>query len=136
WSIPDDIKAALDLESGRDLGRLWRLEPPDFQPPKPVRLAEVSTAALVALLEHRNAWHRETAHRLIFERQDQSVVSPLRKLLTDSREPLARLHALWSLSGLDALAGSDLLAALRDSVGGVREHAVRLAEARLNSQPE
>jgi putative membrane-bound dehydrogenase-like protein len=139
WSIPDDIKAALDLESGRDLGRLWRLEPPNFRPGKsagPARLADATTLKLVAQLENRNAWQRETAHRLIFERQDPAAIEPLRKILTGSAEPPARLHALWSLAGLSALTDADLLISLRDPVGGVREHAVRLAEPRLNTQPE
>ena len=48
WSIPDDIKAFLDLESGRDRGRLYRLAPPGFQIPKPPRLGSASTAELVA----------------------------------------------------------------------------------------
>jgi putative membrane-bound dehydrogenase-like protein len=136
WSIPDDIKAALDLESGRDLGRLWRLEPPNFKPPKPILLGEMQTVELVGQLASKNAWHRETAHRLIFERRDQAAVEPLRKLLTGSREPLARLHALWSLRGLNALTDADLLAGLNDQAAGIREHAVRLAEPRLNSEAE
>jgi putative heme-binding domain-containing protein len=133
WSIPDDIKAALDLESGRDRGRLWRLAPPHFKLPKPVRLGNASTIELVAQLENRNAWHRETAHRLLFERQDESAIEPLRQLLERSSHPLARLHALWSLHGLGGLTDSDLLLGINDSIGGVREHAVRLAEPRLNS---
>ncbi|HEY2253734.1 MAG TPA: PVC-type heme-binding CxxCH protein [Planctomycetaceae bacterium] len=136
WSIPDDIKAALDLESGRDSGRLWRLEPPNFQYPKLIPLAQASTAELVAQLENRNAWHRETAHRLIFERQDKAAVAPLRHLLETSANPLARLHALWSLHGLESLTEADLLKALADPVAGMREHSVRLAESRLDSNAE
>lgn len=136
WSIPDDIKAALDLESGRNLGRLWRLTPPNFKPAKFQSLATATTAELVAQLENRNAWHRETAHRLLFERQDQSALEPLRKLLQTSPDPLARLHALWSLLGLRELTDEDVLVGLADPVGGVREHAVRLAEGRLGLQPK
>jgi putative membrane-bound dehydrogenase-like protein len=133
WSIPEDIKAALDLESGRDRGRLWRLAPPDFKPPQPVNLAAASTAELVAQLENRNAWHRETAHRLLFERQDAAAVDPLRRLFETSREPLARLHALWSLEGLAALTADDLVRGLSDDAAGVREHSVRLSESRLKT---
>ncbi|MBS0264749.1 MAG: c-type cytochrome [Planctomycetes bacterium] len=135
WSIPDDIKAALDLESGRDSGRLWRLEPPQFKIPARTDLSVLNSSQLVALLEHPNAWHRETAHRLLFERQDDGAVAPLRQLLSSSRQPLARLHALWSLAGLNALENADLVASLQDEVAGVREHAVRLAEPRLSTHP-
>lgn len=134
WSIPDDIKAALDLESGRDLGRLWRLVPPNFQYQKVESLGNATTAELVALLEHPNAWQRETAHRLLFERQDQSGVEPLRRLLRSSEKPLTRLQALWSLEGLGALAAADLTLAMKDAAGGVREHAVRVSENLLQSQ--
>ncbi|HJT31135.1 MAG TPA: PVC-type heme-binding CxxCH protein [Pirellulales bacterium] len=136
WSIPDDIKAQLDLESGRDRGRIYRLSPPGFQPPAPPQLGAASDKELVAQLENPNAWWRETAHRLLFERQRPEAVAPLRKLLTESRSPLARLHALWSLEGLQSLTGDDLLRALGDESPGVREHAVRLAEPRLRSAPQ
>ncbi|WP_337174017.1 PVC-type heme-binding CxxCH protein [Paludisphaera sp.] len=133
WSIPDDIKATLDLRAGEDRGRIYRLAPPDFQPRPAPRLSAAATAELVALLSHRNAWHRDTAHRLIHERQDPSAVAPLRALLRESAEPLARLHALWSLDGLGSLADDDLLIALGDDSPGVREHAVALAEPRIGA---
>ena len=132
WSIPDDIKAGLDLRSGSDRGRLYRLAPPDFQARPTPRLSRATTAELVALLEHPNAWHRDTAHRLLFERQDTAAVEPLRQLLRRSPEPLGRLHALWSLEGLKSLGDEDLLVALEDAAPGVREHALRLAEPRLD----
>jgi putative membrane-bound dehydrogenase-like protein len=130
WSIPDDIKAGLDLRSGADRGRIYRLAPPGFRPRPAPRLSQLATSLLVELFEHPNAWHRETAHRLIFERQDRSVVTQLRVLLREGREPFARLHALWSLEGLNALNDDDLVAALADWAG-VCDHAVLLAERRL-----
>ncbi|HEX8202254.1 MAG TPA: hypothetical protein VF590_17385 [Isosphaeraceae bacterium] len=135
WSIPDDIKMPLDLRGGADRGRIDRLAPPGFRPPAPARLGQASTAALVALLEHPNGWHRDTAHRLIVERQDPAAIAPLRRSLRESRVPLGRLHALWSLQGLEALTDDDLQAALADAAAGVREHAVLLAEPRLDRAP-
>src|SRR5882724_13192627 len=119
WSIPDDIHAAVDLESGRDMGRLWRLTPPNFTPPKPPRLAHATTLELVATLENPNSWWRETAQRLLFERQDQSAVSALRKMAKRGRTSQARLHALWTLEGLHCLNDEDVLAGLSDQAAGV-----------------
>jgi putative membrane-bound dehydrogenase-like protein len=142
WSIPDDIKKALDLESGRDRGRIYRLTPPGFALTKTPRLGSASVGELVAALENPNAWWRETASRLIYERQDRSCIDLLRALLRKrtSNPPtgppiasLARLHALWSLHGQSALCEDDLLIGLADPTAGVREHAVRLAEPRLAS---
>lgn len=133
WSIPDDIKALLDLESGRDRGRVYRLTPPGFQPVPAPRLGSATTAQLVALLEHPNVWQRQTAHRLLYERQDPAAERPLRVLAAESKVPLARLHALYSLAGIGKLSDADLAGALGDSSPGVREHAVRLAERRLGN---
>jgi putative membrane-bound dehydrogenase-like protein len=131
WSIPDDIHAAVDLESGRDRGRIWRLTPPNFTPPKPPRLGRATTAELVAALENSNSWWRETAQRLLFERQDYSVLSALHKMVKRGRTSQARLHALWTLVGLNSLTDEDVLAGLKDSAVGVRENAVKLAETVL-----
>ncbi|MEW6305163.1 MAG: PVC-type heme-binding CxxCH protein [Verrucomicrobiota bacterium] len=136
WSIPDDIHAQLDLESGRDRGRLYRLAPPAFKVPPQPRLGSATAAQLVAMLENPNSWWRETAHRLLFERQDPSAIEPLRRMLNQSANPLARLHALWSLAGLKALSEADVLRGLQDPAPGVREHAVRLAEPRLKQSPK
>src|SRR5262249_8725638 len=60
------------------------------------------------------------------------------QMLREGREPrsLDRLHALWSLEGLKALGEDDLLVALNDKSAGIREHAVRLAESRLDQAPK
>jgi putative heme-binding domain-containing protein len=131
WSIPDDIKARLDFRSGEDRGRIYRLAPPGFRSRPTPKLSRASTRELVDLLAHPNAWHRETAHRLLYERQDRSAVPWLRVLLREGKEPLGRLHALWSLDGLSSLDDEDLTVALADPAAGVREHAVALAEPRL-----
>ncbi|MGH8018464.1 MAG: PVC-type heme-binding CxxCH protein [Opitutaceae bacterium] len=130
WSIPDDIHAAIDLESGRERGRIWRLTPPDFAPGKPPRLGRAATAELVAALENPNAWWRETAQRLLFERQDRSAAPALQALVRAGRTPQARLHALWTLHGLGEITDDDVRAGLADGSAGVRTNAVKLAESR------
>ena len=130
WSMPDDLKALLDLENGRDRGRIYRMAPPRFRRRQTPRLSQATTADLVRLLQHPNAWHRETAHRLLFERQDSESVTLLRQTLRDSSSDLGRLHAFWTLEGMNQLTEEDLLALLNDSASGIREHAVLLAEKR------
>src|SRR5438477_4275409 len=127
WSLPASIKKYLDLNSGNDRGRIYRVLPEGFRQPKLPRLSHATTAELVALLEHPNGWHRDTAARLLCERQDESAVPLLLKLRKNSRSPLGRMHALCSLDGLRALRPADLLEALGDGHGAVRERAVRLA---------
>lgn len=101
WSIPDDIHAAVDLLRGRDKGRIWRLAPKNWQRAKGeerrVNLSDASTTDLVALLDHPNAWHRETAQRLLFERQDKAAVEPLRELVKSGKTAQGKVTAMWSL---------------------------------------
>ena len=63
---------------------------------------------LVAYLESPHSWWRETAQRLLVERQDKSAAEQLRKLLQQRENPLARLHALYTLEGLGILTGDDI----------------------------
>lgn len=128
WSIPDDIKARLDLQSGNDRGRIYRLCPQGFVAPPQPKLGSLASSELVRHLEHPSAWWRETAHRLLFERQDATVVAALRQLQRSSARPQTRLLALWSLVGLDALNESDVRAALADTHPEVRRNGVLLVE--------
>ncbi len=130
WSIPEDIHAAVDLEAGRDMGRIWRLTPPNFKRGKNPQLGKASSAQLVSTLEHPDSWWRETAQRLLFERQDASAAAALHDLVRQGRSAQGRLHALWTLHGLGFLSDGDLETALRDSHAGVRENALKLAESR------
>jgi putative membrane-bound dehydrogenase-like protein len=126
--IPESIKRVKDINRGNDRGRIYRIVPAGFRQPAPVRLGTFTTAELVATLAHANAWHRETAARLLYERQDKAAIPALVRMLEESPNPLGRLHALYALDGLDALSDAYVLRALADPEPGVREHAVRLSE--------
>jgi len=132
YSIPEDIKKFLDLESGDARGRIYRLVPPGWKPPPRQRLSKLSSGQLVELLESDNGWHRQTAQRLLWERRDGQSIRPLAGAAKSSESPLGRAHALSVLDGLDALDDRLLSAALRDKSPRVREHALRLAEDRLD----
>lgn len=127
WSMPDDLKALLDLENGRDRGRIYRLTPPSFKRRVSVKLSSATTTELVALLQHPNAWHRETAHRLLFERQDKSALPLLQAMLNQTTTPLGKVHALWTLEVMSQLDEPLLISALRDTAAEVREQAVILS---------
>lgn len=127
-SLPIEIKRHLDLTSGRDRGRIYQIVPIGFDRKAPEAIQLQSTQKLVQLLAHPNAWHRETAARLLYERQDSSAIESLRKLVVESPSPLGRMHALYSLDGLRGLNDSALLTGLSDSHEQVRRHAVRLVD--------
>jgi putative membrane-bound dehydrogenase-like protein len=132
-SLPPPIKRHLDLTSGRDRGRIYRIKQKEFKQPPPVRLNGATTPELVALLEHTNGWHRQTAARLLYERNDKSAIPPLVELARKSKSPLGRMHALRALDGLGGLQEHVIIEALADDHPGVRRHAVQLAERLLES---
>jgi len=131
--IPDEIVKHLDLHAGRDMGRIYRIAPEGYKQPPSPRLSRASLEELVTTLEHPNGWHRDTAARLLYERNDRAAAPALVKLLRRSNSSLARLHALYALQGLGTLEEQFLLEALSDADGVVREHAVRLSEGFLQN---
>ena len=135
-SLPPQVKKHLDLSSGQDRGRIYRVVPNQFKQRKVPNLGKLSTAALVKTLQHPNAWHRETAARLIYTRQDVAAVTPLQTLFNSSPDPRARVHALYALDGLGKLDTKLLLQAFGDTHPRVREHAVKLAESHAASSDD
>ncbi len=101
-SIPDDIRKHLDERSGIDRGRIYRIVGADFKQPAFRKLAKASTDELVVTLAHPNAWHRQTASRLLYQRQARTAVPALVRL-AEAGNPFARLHALYVLDGLESL---------------------------------
>jgi len=88
----------------------------------------LTTTQLVDLLSHPNGWWRETAQRLLIERGDRSGVAALTQLAASASDPRAKLHALWTLDGLDSLQPETVIKALDDSSRDVRMSALRLSE--------
>ena len=128
WSIPESIKKHLDLNSGNDRGRIWRIAPKGFKPPKRDYPAAFNGPQLVNLLAHPNGWHRDTASRLIYEQKNLTVIPALEKLAADRVRPLGQIHALWALRGLGALKAGHILGALKNGTAAVRRQAMQLAE--------
>lgn len=83
------------------LGRIWRIRPKNTAYKAPEKLGDKKSQELVAFLSHPNGWYRDMAQRLLVERADRSIVPALEKL-TQQGNPLAALHALWTLEGLES----------------------------------
>ncbi len=135
-SMTPEILAMVDFRSGREHGRIYRLAPKGFQPPPPPALGNATSEELVELLKNPNGWWRDTAGRLLFERGDPSVLSELRVLLKTSDSSLARLHALYAISGLGGLEESDLAGALSDRAPEIREHGLLLCRSEFSGLKE
>jgi putative membrane-bound dehydrogenase-like protein len=78
-------------------GRIYRLQTKGIPPLPAFDLGKCSTPELVALLEHANKWHRQTALRLLGDRKDAAAIPALRQMLAEKTGQPA-LEALWGLN--------------------------------------
>ena len=137
-SIPEEIRRKIDFFKGDTLGRIYRIVPnhPLRQGNLKPNLGAASSAELVNQLANPNGWHRQTAHRLLLERQDASVIPALRTMAGSGTTPEARVHALWLLRAANALQASDVELATKDADSRIREHALELSESFLGQSPQ
>jgi len=133
WVRPDSYLRKPVLQYGLDKnvghGRIWRLTHRDFQPGPQPRMLDETPARWVSYLEHPNGWWRDTAQKLLIVRGDKSVVPALVTMTRSSPNYLARLHALWTLEGLDAAEASLIREKLKDENPHVRAAAIQVSES-------
>ncbi len=134
-SLHPVIKKHLDLTSGRDRGRIYRIVPRTLARRATPRLSQASTAELVALLGHANGWHRTTAARLLYQRQDASALRGLEQLAAEGAQPEGRIAALYALQGLKLLTPAVIGRAMDDHHLQVRRHAAIVSEPQLPDSP-
>jgi mono/diheme cytochrome c family protein/glucose/arabinose dehydrogenase len=122
-----------ELEKHMGTGRIYRIVPETATRfPRP-QLSSATTTQLVDTLAHPNGWWRDMAHRLLVERDDHHAIPLLRKVAAAHGNPLARLHALWTLEGLRISDPKVIVPALSDREPKIRAAAIRLVEPLLNS---
>lgn len=117
------------LEKNFGRGRIWRLVYKDLKPGPQPQMLDEKPAQLVKHLAHPNGWWRNTAQKLLVLGGDKSVVPALIKMARSNKEPLARIHALWTLEGLDSLNPELLHEKFSDPNPQVRIAAIRTSES-------
>ena len=124
-----------NLETPISMGRIFRIVHDTTRRDGPPALSTASIATLVGTLSHPNGWWRDTAQRLLVERGSPASVAPLKALAETARDPRTRLHAMWTLDGLDRIEPATIVKALSDTSRDVRVSAIRIAE-RWMSDPQ
>ena len=147
WTKPDSYLrpqiTRLGLDKNIQHGRIYRLVHDEMKPgPKPHLLDETS-GKLISYLGHPNGWWRDNAQKELIVRNDRSVIPALREVVAaqpnayiKTTSSLARLHALWTLEGLDAIDQATVQQALKDGDVQIRKAGVILSEAFLKKQEE
>lgn len=125
------------LERGLDqpvgLGRIYRIVPLAGSDRTAPRMQGASSRQLLTHLTHPNGWWRDTAQRLLVERNDASVVSGLQQIARKSSNHLARIHALWTLEGMGALDAATVSSGLKSKHPRVRIAALAVAESQSST---
>ena len=125
--MPAELKTRKDLLDGNDRGRIWRItsvEPTLAQERPDESLDKLTTKELIELLEHRSAWHRDTAMRILLERNPHEVLELLKHNWKQNKLTRSRLRVLWMLKILDPRLTPAVLAwaETKNRDAKVREH--------------
>ncbi len=135
--VAESLRGDVDWRQGAGHGRIWKISRRENTwPPRPQpKLSTAPTRDLVNQLESLNGWRRDTAHRLLVERSDAQAAPILRALITSSRLPQAKVHALSILDATGQLDDGLLVRGMEDGEAHVRQVAMRLATPRLAASP-
>ncbi len=131
------IERKLDRPTG--LGRIYRVVHETTKRDGTRPFAAATPADLVAALSHPNGWRRDTAQRLMVERvgkwsaaEIQRTSQALAALARNAPDWRTRVHALWTLDGIDRIEPAVVTAALNDRARDVRVAAIRISERWLS----
>ncbi len=130
-------------------GRIYRVYHQSAKPGHRPQLLEKPAPDLLKFLGHPNGWWRMTAQKLLILKGDKSVTGDLKNIVAGHEGfftdlfhgeidfGLKRLHALWSLEGLQSIDPAIIKIALRDKDPQVRAAAIRISEPYLKgNNPE
>lgn len=141
--VPDELKNRPDERFGDDRGRIYRIVPKDRRATDPNAnqhrlppggLSQVKTDELLPLLESPNAWQRETAQRIILERQEKEALAAIVKRgenannLEVGAQEQTQIHLLWLLSGLGGATDEAIAQIARSGNSKVSRQCVLLLE--------
>ena len=129
-----DQIASRALERPIGLGRIYRVVHDSTVRDRTTLPPNAPASRLVDFVSHPNGWWRDAAQRLIVERGDPSVAPALAALAETAADWRTRVHALWTLDGLNAVTPATVMKALADSSRDVRVAALRISERWLGEK--
>jgi hypothetical protein len=117
-----------NLEHPTGLGRIYRVVHETTKRDTERGPSVTSSSQLVTRLSHPNGWWRDSAQQWLVERADKPVAPELVELASGAKDWRTRVHALWTLDGLDAIDQATAAKALEDPSRDVRVTAIRISE--------
>ena len=118
-------------------GRIYRIVHQSAAPGAKPQFASAAPADLVNILAHPNGWWRDTAQRLLVEKSAPSAIAPLKTMSLQHANPIARLHALSTLDGMNQLDAGTLAQALeKETDTKIHATIIRLSETAFKTDKE
>ena len=126
-------------------GRIWRIRHKDHQPRSVPKLLDATPLELIRFLGSANGWVRDTAQKLIILRANEAdfsdadradLIAVLNGTVRYTDRPLLRLHALWTLEGLDAVDQALLEFGLVDRDARIQSAAIQIGEKLIEQDEE
>ena len=121
------------LQAPNDQGRIYRIVHTGKARRVETLPAKPAEDALLAKLDHPNGWWRDRAQQLLVESRNAALAPRLREMVKAAKTVGARgrLHALWTLEGLEQVDLATLEAATEDPSPEVRAAGLRLIDGQL-----
>lgn len=134
--MSEEIVKKVDLYNGKDKGRIYRITADNASSANwtdRLHLGEATDDELVQNLDNKNIWWRLNSQRLLVDRKAENASSSLISMAKNTKAPMGRLHALWTLEGITKLTPDLIIEALKDPLPGIRANAIKLAELHLTA---
>lgn len=135
-AIPRYLQQQYGLDAGREHGRIWRLTHTEIKPTPAADMSRLTAEQLAAEVASPHFWRRQTARRLLVERQWKEAAPLLSDTARSASEPFAVANSLQTLHELDTLSPADLAAALQHGDPSVRRKALQLSEPFFDDEPD
>ena len=129
--LKSEIKAR-NLTQPLNYGRIYKVMPKGKKA-RGVKIPQ-DPSKLISLLSHSNGWVRNKAQQILVDGKDKSQELPLRQVLKSDSQPLARVHALWTMEGLGVLKKEDVLPLLKSTDWTLRMQALGVLPSVLNRE--
>ncbi len=121
------------LDAPIHMGRIWRIVPKGKKLKKVQALHQASDPALISFLSHPDGFYRDMAQRLLIEKQDKSLIPELKKIVKKNTSTLGRLHAMWTLEGMQAADAAFLSSFISEENSLIKNNALRLLGQKPNT---
>jgi mono/diheme cytochrome c family protein len=116
------------LDTLTEYGRILRITNKDTEALTLPDFSSASGTELVEWLKHKNGWIRDRAQHYLIFKDKREAIPELEKVAMEEDSPVAQVHALYALHGLDALSFNQLEAVAQKSGPDVTAHAIVLLE--------